>query len=44
VWGQPGSPHYADQIGSWLTNRYHSLWYSRVAVDKAAIDRLLLLP
>jgi penicillin amidase len=43
-WGQPGSPHYADQIGSWLTNRHHALWYSRAAVDKAAIDRLLLLP
>jgi penicillin amidase len=23
--GHPGSPHYNDQIGDWLTARYHHL-------------------
>lgn len=43
-WGQPGSPHYADQIGAWRSGRYHTLLYNRVAIDKAAIHRLLLMP
>lgn len=42
--GLPGSKHYADQIGAWLSNRYHALLYDRTAIDKAAIDRLLLVP
>jgi penicillin amidase len=43
-WGQPGSPHYADQIGAWRTGRPHTLLYDRVAIDKAAIHRLMLMP
>ena len=42
--GLPLSPHYADQIGSWRSGRPHSLLYERTAVDRAAIDRLILMP
>ncbi|MCC6630224.1 MAG: penicillin acylase family protein [Chloroflexi bacterium] len=43
-WGQPGSSHYADQIGAWRSGRYHALLYDWSAIEKAAIHRLVLLP
>ena len=43
-WGLPGSRHYADQIGAWITGRPHTLLYGRAAIDKAAITRQLLMP
>jgi penicillin amidase len=43
-WGQPLSPHYADQIGAWRSGRYHPQLYGRAALEKAVIHRLVLLP
>ena len=42
--GQPSSPHYADLMPLWDTGRYFPLTYSRKAVEKNTIDRLLLQP
>ncbi len=42
--GQPTSPHYADLMPLWDAGRYFPLAYSREAVEKNTIDRLLLQP
>lgn len=42
--GQPGSRHYADLLPLWDAGRYFPLVYSREAVEKATVDRLLLRP
>ncbi len=42
--GQPGSPHYADLMPLWDTGRYFPLNYSRPAVEKNTVSRLLLKP
>jgi acyl-homoserine lactone acylase PvdQ len=42
--GQPGSPHYADLLPLWAEGRYHPLPFSREAVDRAASERLRLVP
>jgi penicillin G amidase len=42
--GQPGSPHYSDLMPLWDTGRYFPLSYSRTAVEKNTIARLLLKP
>jgi penicillin G amidase len=45
--GQSGHPrhrHYDDMIPLWLDGRYHSLWWSREAVDAASSGRLILRP
>lgn len=34
--GQPGSPHYDNQLADWLDQKYHSLPLSPVAVEQAA--------
>ena len=42
--GRPWSPHYADQLGSWLHLEAASLPFSEAAVEAAATARLTLLP
>jgi penicillin G amidase len=42
--GQPGSRHYADLLLLWDAGIYFPLAYSRKAVEKNTIDRLLLQP
>ena len=42
--GQPGSPHYSDLLPLWSEGKYFPLVYSRDAVEKATIDRMLLEP
>jgi penicillin amidase len=42
--GQPTSPHYADLMALWDAGRYFPLAYSRQAVEKNSIDKLLLKP
>jgi penicillin amidase len=41
---QPGSPHYGDLLPIWTEGNYFPLLYSHAAVEKAAMDRLLLEP
>lgn len=40
--GQPGSPHYADQIEMWREGQQHPMYWSREAVEAAAVARLWL--
>ncbi len=40
--GQPGSPHYDDQLADWLDKKYHSLPLSPAAVEQAACSTLTL--
>lgn len=42
--GQPASPHYSDLLPLWSEGKYFPLLYSREAVEKEAIDRLVLQP
>jgi penicillin G amidase len=42
--GQPGSRHYSDLMPLWDAGSYFPLTYSRTAVEKNTVDRLLLLP
>jgi penicillin amidase len=42
--GQPGSQHYSDLVPLWDQMHYFPLLYSKVAVEKQAKDRLVLLP
>lgn len=42
--GQPGSPHYDDQIEHWLSGRPHPMLFAREDVDREAEARLHLLP
>jgi penicillin G amidase len=45
--GQSGnamSPHYFDQNPLWRSGRYRSFSFSRAAVEKAGVSRLLLTP
>ena len=42
--GQPGSPHYSDLLPLWERGQYFPLAYSRPAVDKQAVDQLVLEP
>lgn len=42
--GQPFSPHYADQIESWLAVRYHKLPFTLPAIESAARHTLRLTP
>ena len=45
--GQSGhvrSPHYFDQNAMWAAGRYRSFPFSRVAVDRGSVGRLLLTP
>ncbi len=42
--GQPGSLHYSDLLPLWSEGRYFPLSYSRRAVEKYAMDKLVLEP
>lgn len=42
--GQPESPHYGDLLPLWAAAKYHSLVFSREAVERAAASRLVLVP
>jgi penicillin amidase len=45
--GQSGhvrSPHYFDQNAMWAAGQYRPFPFSRVAVDRGSVDRLLLTP
>jgi penicillin amidase len=42
--GQPSSRHYDDQIQAWFKAGYHSMYFSRQAVEKNAVSRLRLAP
>jgi penicillin G amidase len=45
--GQSGNPddiHYRDLTEMWLTGKYFPLLYTREAVEKAAVTRILLKP
>jgi penicillin amidase len=41
--GQPGSPHYADQLQSWLSGAYHTVHLTRegVEADLEGVTRLI---
>jgi len=42
--GHPYSPHYDDQIPLYLNGQYHTMLWSRTAVEAAAQDKLTLQP
>ena len=42
--GNPDDPHYRDLTEMWLTGKYFPLLYSRDAVEKATVTRILLKP
>lgn len=42
--GQPGNAHYADQLALWRTGRQHPMLFSRAAVERGTVDRLVLRP
>lgn len=42
--GHPMSPHYFDQNALWSTGRYRTVPFSRAAVEKARVSRLMLTP
>ncbi|WP_235561891.1 penicillin acylase family protein [Marmoricola sp. Leaf446] len=42
--GHPASPHYTDQLDTWLAGRSLAWPFSRDAVERAAEDRLVLRP
>lgn len=42
--GDPSSPHYRDLAASWAEGKYFPLLYSRLAVEKAARQRIELVP
>ena len=42
--GQLGSPHYADLLPLWAEGKYLPLHYTRTSVERAAVNRLQLIP
>jgi penicillin amidase len=42
--GDPKSPHYRDLLDEWASGGYHPMPYSRGAVEKAAVERIQLVP
>lgn len=42
--GHPLSPHYFDQNALWTSGRYRTVPFSRAAVEKARVSRMLLTP
>mgnify|MGYP002622784610 CR=1 FL=1 len=42
--GQPGSPHYSDQLGDWLSQKYHRLPLARPSLETAADSTFTLTP
>ncbi|MCA9959532.1 MAG: penicillin acylase family protein, partial [Anaerolineales bacterium] len=42
--GHPTHPHYTDQVPLWQNGQYHSMSFTREAVETAAADHLVLQP
>ena len=42
--GQPGSPHYADQVERWLNVEYHPLYTQWKDIEASAEQTLDLRP
>lgn len=42
--GDPESPEYRNLFQSWVEEQYHPLLYTRAAIEKAAVRRILLVP
>lgn len=42
--GHPNSRHYDDQMALWQNGEFHTMWFSREAVETAAVDTLVLRP
>lgn len=42
--GNPGTPHYSDQLVAWTSGEYHTLPLNRAAVSEIAVQRLQLSP
>jgi penicillin amidase len=42
--GDPGSPHYCDQLPEWRDGRHHWIPLDRDAAARAAVDVLTLAP
>ena len=42
--GHPGSRHYADFVQPWLKIQYHPMLWSRMRVEEAAVNRMVLAP
>jgi penicillin amidase len=42
--GDPGSPHYCDQLPEWLEGRHHVLTLDRAQTEREAAARLVLHP
>src|SRR5581483_2091875 len=42
--GQPGSPHFADQLEDWVVGRYHPLVLERDAVEREPTTRVRIEP
>jgi len=42
--GQLGSAHYKDQVGLYLSGKYHPAWMERSDIEKQATGTLLLTP
>ncbi len=42
--GNPDDPHYRDLTEMWLTGKYFPLLYTREAVEKATVTRIVLKP
>ena len=42
--GQPGTPHYSDQLPAWNAGEYHVLPLNREKVAEVAVERLMLTP
>jgi penicillin amidase len=42
--GHPGSPHYADQLGTWLSGGYHEIPLDRAEAERTTVAALVLSP
>ena len=42
--GHPASPHFSDQLDTWVAGGSYPWPFSREAVERAAEDRLVLRP
>jgi penicillin amidase len=42
--GQPGSPHFADQLDDWVLGRYHPLLTDRAEIERQASATVVIRP